>query len=84
MDFAYGERKLIEALKRDDLIKKVGGRYRLTALIQRRWLELMQGSRPMVEPGRMTPIELIVQEIVQNKLMIDYEASNLEPPEKLV
>lgn len=74
---------MIEALKRDDLIRKVGGRYRLTALIQRRWLELMQGSRPMVDPGHMTPMEVIVQEIIQDKLTIDYDASNLETPDKL-
>lgn len=74
---------MIERLKADDLILKVGGRYRLTALIQKRWLELLQGSRPLIEPGHMTPIELIVEEILQGKLTIDYEASHLEPPSKL-
>jgi len=75
---------MIEALKSDELIRKVGGRYRLTALIQKRWLELMQGARPLVEARRsMTPIEVIVQEILQNKLTIDFEASQLDPPEKL-
>lgn len=74
---------MIEALKRDDLIRKVGGRFRLTALIQKRWLELMQGARPLVDPGQWSPIEIIVQEITQDKLTIDFEASNLDPPDKL-
>ncbi|MCK6485926.1 MAG: DNA-directed RNA polymerase subunit omega [Phycisphaerae bacterium] len=74
---------MIERLKADDLILKVGGRYRLTALIQKRWLELLQGSRPLIEPGNMTPIELIVEEIRQGKLTIDFEASHLDPPSKL-
>lgn len=74
---------MIEALKRDDLIRKVGGRFRLTALIQKRWLDLMNGAPPLVEPDNMTPIEVIVQEILQDKLTIDYEASNLEQPENL-
>ncbi|MEE8170536.1 MAG: DNA-directed RNA polymerase subunit omega [Phycisphaerae bacterium] len=73
---------MIEALKHDDLIEKVGGRFRLTALIQRRWLELMQGARPLVDPGGRTPIEIIVEEIKQDKLTIDFEASQLAPPGK--
>ena len=37
---------MIETLKSDDIINKVGGRFKLTALIQRRWVELMQGADP--------------------------------------
>lgn len=32
---------MIPALKSDEIINKVGGRFRLTALIQKRWLELL-------------------------------------------
>lgn len=75
---------MIEALKSDELIRKLGGRYRLTALVQKRWLELMQGARPLVETRKhMTPIEVIMQEVMQGKLTIDFEASHLDPPEKL-
>ncbi len=71
---------MIEALRNDDLIHKVGGRFRLTSLIQKRWLQLMQGARPLIEPGDRSPMEIIVEEIRQDKLTIDYEASDLEPP----
>lgn len=72
---------MIEALKEDDLIRKVGGRFKLAAMIQKRWLELLQGSRPMVEaPGR-TPIETVLEEIRQGKLEIDYEASGIDRPQ---
>lgn len=71
---------MIEALMSDDLIHKVGGRFRLTTLIQKRWLELLQGARPLVEPGNMTEMEIVIEEIAQGKVSIDYEASGLSKP----
>ena len=73
---------MIEALKNDDVIRKLGGRFKLTALIQRRWLELLQGARPLIErTPEMTDMEVIIQEILQDKITIDYEASRyLKPP----
>ena len=74
---------MIEALKSDEIVNKVGGRFKLTALIQKRMIELMDGARPLVEPGNMTHLEIVIQEILQNKIAIDYEASGLEKPEVL-
>ena len=74
---------MIEALKSDEIVNKVGGRFKLTALIQKRWLELMDGARPLVERGNMTELEVAIQEILQDKIAIDYEASGLEKPEIL-
>ena len=45
---------MIEGLSDDKIIHMVGGRFRLTALIQRRLVELMQGARPMVETRGLT------------------------------
>ncbi len=72
---------MIEALKSDDVINKIGGRFKLTALIQRRWVELMQGARPMIDPDGLTEIEVVIEEIVQGKIGIDYERSDVDPPE---
>jgi DNA-directed RNA polymerase subunit omega len=72
---------MIEALKSDEIVNKVGGRFKLTALIQKRWLELMDGARPLVERHEgQTELEVIVQEILQDKITIDYEASGLGQP----
>ena len=57
---------MIEALKSDEIVNKVGGRFKLTALIQKRMLELMDGARPLVERGNMTDLEIVVQEILQD------------------
>jgi DNA-directed RNA polymerase subunit omega len=71
---------MIEALKSDEIVHKVGGRFKLTALIQKRMLELMDGARPLVERGHMTDLEVVVQEIIQDKIAIDYPASGLNEP----
>ena len=71
---------MIEALKSDEIVNKVGGRFKLTALIQKRMLELMDGARPLVDRGNMTDLEVVIQEVLQDKIAIDYEASGLNPP----
>ena len=71
---------MIEALKSDEIVNKVGGRFKLTALIQKRMLELMDGARPLVERENMTDLEVVIQEILQDKLTIDYEQSGLDRP----
>lgn len=63
---------MIEDLKSEEIIKKVGGRYKLTALVQKRLGELLQGSRPLIKniEGR-TMLEIVIQEILQDKITID-------------
>jgi len=73
---------MIEALKSDEIVNKVGGRFKLTALIQKRALELMNGARPLVERDNLTDLEIVVQEILQDKIAIDYDASGLVPPDQ--
>ena len=71
---------MIEALKSDEIVNKVGGRFKLTALIQKRMLELMDGARPLVDRGGLTDLEIVIQEILQDKIAIDYAASGLNEP----
>ena len=73
---------MIEALKSDEIVHKVGGRFKLTALIQKRMLELMDGARPLVERDNLTDLEIVIQEILQDKIAIDYEGSGLANPEE--
>ena len=72
---------MIEALKSDEIVNKVGGRFKLTALIQKRLVEIIDGARPLVERNSgMTDLEVVIAEIMQDKITIDYEASNLPKP----
>ena len=72
---------MLDALKEESIVNKVGGRFKLTALIQKRMLELMDGARPLVERGNMTDLEVVIQEILQDKIAIDYEGSGLAAPD---
>ena len=74
---------MIEELKSTEIINKVGGKFKLTALIQKRLGELMQGARPLIEDtqGR-TQLQIVIQEILQDKIAIDHEASDIAQPDK--
>jgi DNA-directed RNA polymerase subunit omega len=70
---------MIEELKDTALMNKVGGRFRLTALIQRRLQELMQGGRPLIQDTQgMTRLEIVVQEILQDKIAPEAPAAKRE------
>jgi len=66
---------MINALKGDEILRKAGGRFRLSALIQRRLKELIEGSRPLVDAHGKTMVEIAVQEIAEGKIAIDLDHS---------
>jgi len=73
---------MIEELKSDALSKKVGGRFKLTALIQKRLAELVNGSRPLIEDTEgKTLMEIVVAELKEDKIGIDPETSSDERKE---
>lgn len=73
---------MIEALKSDEIVEKLGGRFKLTALIQRRLGEIIQGARPLVEREGRSDLEVVIEEILQDKITVDWEASGLPEPAK--
>ena len=63
---------MLEELKSDKLIEKAGGRFKLTALVQKRMTELMQGSRPLIEDHQgKTMLEIVIHEILQDKITVE-------------
>jgi len=72
---------MIEELKSTEIVNKVGGKFKLTALIQKRLQELMEGARPLIDDTEgKTQLEIVVQEILQDKIAIDYDASDIDRP----
>ena len=68
---------MIEALKSDDIVRKVGGRFKLTALIQKRLKELIiDGARPLVERNGRTDLEIVIEEILQDKIVPEYPSED--------
>jgi len=68
---------MIEELKNTNIVEKVGGKYRLTALIQKRIREMMEGARPLIDDTEgMTQLEIVIQEILQDKITIDISSGD--------
>ncbi len=66
---------MLEELKEEAIVNKVGGRFKLSTLIQKRLVQLNQGSRALVNVGTHDRMQIVLQEIVQDKI---YLTSNNE------
>lgn len=64
---------MIEALKSDEIANRIGGRFKLCALIQRRLVQLMDGARPLVERNGRSDLELVIEEILQEKIAYEFD-----------
>ncbi len=62
---------MLEELKEESIVNKVGGRFKLSTLIQKRMIALNQGSRPMVDPRGLDKMTVVIQEIMQDKIFLD-------------
>ena len=70
---------MIDDLRNEELINKIGGKFKLTALVQKRLSELMQGSRPLIENTEgKTMLEIVVQEILQDKITAEDKVDKLQ------
>jgi DNA-directed RNA polymerase subunit omega len=63
---------MIEALKSDRIVEKIGGRFKLCTLIQRRLVQLMEGSRPLVERQGRSDLEVVIDEILHDKITLEF------------
>ncbi|MEM9353935.1 MAG: DNA-directed RNA polymerase subunit omega [Planctomycetota bacterium] len=62
---------MIDALKEEEIVNKVGGRFKLSTLIQKRLAQINAGARPLVEMDTADQMEVVVQEILQDKIFLD-------------
>ena len=63
---------MLNELKSVEVVNKVGGRFKLASLVQKRMAELLQGSRPLIEDTQgLTMLEIVAQEILQDKITIE-------------
>ncbi|MBN1393408.1 MAG: DNA-directed RNA polymerase subunit omega [Pirellulales bacterium] len=64
---------MIEALREEEIIKKVGGRFKLSTLIQKRMVQLNAGARPLVDAENRHGMQVVIEEIIQDKIYLDTE-----------
>ncbi|MBA62536.1 MAG: DNA-directed RNA polymerase subunit omega [Planctomycetaceae bacterium] len=63
---------MLEELKEEEIINKVGGRFKLSTLIQKRIVQLKQGSRVLIDThGSEDQMRIVLQEILQDKIFLD-------------
>lgn len=65
---------MLEELKEEGIVNKVGGRFKLSTLIQKRLVQLNAGSRALVDLDTHDRMTIVLQEILQDKIYLD--ASN--------
>lgn len=71
---------MIEELKDHEVLNKVGGRFKLSALIQKRMVELVEGGRPLISDTEgKTMMEIVVQEIKEGKIILDATGDEKKP-----
>ncbi len=64
---------MLEELKEEEIVKKVGGRFKLSTLIQKRLVQLNQGSRALVNIDTHDKMSIVLQEIMQDKIVLNME-----------
>ena len=67
---------MIDDLREEEIVNKVGGRFKLSTLIQKRMVALNAGGRPLVEVDTDNKMQIVIEEIKQDKIYLD-TSSNL-------
>jgi|SRR6056297_2810216 len=67
---SYGNTLMLEELKEEEIVNKVGGRFKLSTLIQKRLVQLNQGSRALVHADTHDKMSIVLQEIMQDKIFL--------------
>jgi DNA-directed RNA polymerase subunit omega len=67
---------MIEELKDEELVRKLGGRFKLSALIQKRLVALNKGARSSVSGERnqgssRDKLSVVIQEILNDKIYLE-------------
>jgi DNA-directed RNA polymerase subunit omega len=62
---------MLDDLKEEKIVNKVGGRFKLSTLIQKRMVALNTGARPLVDMRTTDKMAIVIQEILQDKIFLD-------------
>lgn len=58
-------------LREELIVNKVGGRFKLSTLIQKRMVALNTGAKPLVDLRSSDKMAVVIQEIMQDKIYLD-------------
>jgi DNA-directed RNA polymerase subunit omega len=66
---------MLDELKEEAIVNKVGGRFKLSTLVQKRMVALNTGARPLVDVKGGDKMAIVMQEIVQDRIYLDLEGN---------
>ena len=62
---------MLDELKEDSIARKVGGRFKLSTLIQKRLVQLNRGAPPLVDCPGKPGMDTVIEEILTDKIYLD-------------
>ena len=62
---------MLDELKEEQIVNKVGGRFKLSTLIQKRMVALNIGAKPLVDARGMDKMAIVIREILEDKIYLD-------------
>ena len=62
---------MIDDVREEEIVNKVGGRFKLSTLIQKGLVALNAGGRPLVNVDTNDKMAIVIEEIKQDKIFLD-------------
>ena len=66
---------MLDELREEAIVNKVGGRFKLSTLIQKRMVALNAGARPLVNLNTKDKMKIVIREILEDKIYLDSESN---------
>ncbi len=66
---------MLDELREEQIVNKVGGRFKLSTLIQKRLVALNAGARPLVHLETPDKMKIVIREIMEDKIYLDTDAN---------
>jgi DNA-directed RNA polymerase subunit omega len=72
---------MYEELKEESIVNKVGGRFKLSTLLQKRVVQLSKEAKPLVPTTQTDRMAIALQEILQDRIFLgtDNEVAFRDP-----
>lgn len=62
---------MLDPLKDESIVNRVGGRFKLSTLMQKRLVQLNKGARPLITTELKDNAAIVLEEIRQEKISLD-------------
>ncbi|MGQ9574965.1 MAG: DNA-directed RNA polymerase subunit omega [Thermoguttaceae bacterium] len=66
---------MLDELREEQIVNKVGGRFKLSTLIQKRLVALIKGSPALVNLDTQDKMKIVIREIMEDKIYLDTESN---------